>query len=127
MLFRSEAVVWIIHWGFFLRWIVFSRMRAGLDGDIHSLVARLPEARLADPVLADFAAAAAATARFLEEADGFGRDCDTLVARLAEPSGDLGRLVGGGVHPGPAFAPVNPQAARGSADAAGGLSRGAGS
>ena len=49
--------MWIILWGLFLRWIVFARLRAGLDRDIAGLVTRLPGARLVDPFLRDFAGA----------------------------------------------------------------------
>jgi hypothetical protein len=92
--FLQEAVVWLILWGFLLRWIAFARVRVGLDGDIQSLVGRLPEARLTDPLLADFAAAAAATSRFIETGDRLAHDHEALVARLAEPTGGLGRLRG---------------------------------
>jgi hypothetical protein len=70
-------------------------VRSGLDRDIAALAARLPEARLVDPVLADFAAAATGAERFNAEADRLGADHAALVARLAEPGGDLGRLRGG--------------------------------
>jgi len=93
--FLQEALVWLILWGLLLRWIAFARVRAGLDRDIATLVARLPEARLVDPVLADFTAAAASAERFIVEADRLRGDHAALVARLAEPGGDLGRLRGG--------------------------------
>ncbi len=92
--FLQEALVWVILWGFLLRWIAFARVRVGLDGDIQSLVARLPEAHLTDPLIADFASAADATARFMDQGERLGRDHDALVARLAEPTGGLGRLRG---------------------------------
>ncbi len=92
--FLQEALVWVILWGFFLRWIAFARVRVGLDSDIQTLVARLPQAHLTDPLLADFAAAADATTQFIEQADRLSRDHETLVARLAEPSSGLGRLRG---------------------------------
>ena len=92
--FLQEALVWMILWGFFLRWIAFARVRVGLDSDIQTLVARLPQAHLTDPLLADFAAAADATALFIEQGDRLSRDHETLVARLTEPGGDLGRLRG---------------------------------
>jgi hypothetical protein len=92
--FLQEAIVWVILWGFLLRWIVFARIRVGLDGDIQTLVNRLPEAHLTDPLLADFATAADVTTRFIDQGDRLRRDHQSLVARLAEPSGGLGRLRG---------------------------------
>ena len=92
--FLQEALVWVILWGFFLRWIAFARVRVGLNSDIQTLVSRLPQAHLTDPLLADFAAAADATALFIEQGDRLSRDHETLVARLTEPGGDLGRLRG---------------------------------
>ena len=92
--FLQEALVWVILWGFFLRWIAFARVRVGLDSDIQALVARLPQAHLTDPLLADFAAAADATATFIEQGDRLGHDHEALVADLAEPVGGLGRLRG---------------------------------
>ena len=92
--FLQEALVWVILWGFFLRWIAFARVRVGLDSDIQTLVARLPQAHLTDPLLADFAAAADATTQFIAQADRLSRDHETLVARLTEPSSGLGRLRG---------------------------------
>lgn len=90
--FLQEAIVWMILWGLCLRWIAFARVRVGLDGDIQALVARLPEARLTEPLLADFAAAADATVAFLDDGERLGREHAALAARLAEPLGDLGRL-----------------------------------
>ena len=92
--FLQEALVWVILWGFFLRWIAFARVRVGLNSDIQSLISRLPQAHLTDPLLADFAAAADATALFIEQGDRLSRDHAGLVARLTEPSGDLGHLRG---------------------------------
>ena len=92
--FLQEALVWVILWGFLLRWIAFARVRVGLDSDIQTLVARLPQAHLTDPLLADFAAAAEATTQFIAQADRLSRDHETLLARLTEPSSDLGRLRG---------------------------------
>ena len=92
--FLQEALVWVILWGFFLRWIAFARVRVGLNSDIQTLVSRLPQAHLTDPLLADFAAAADATALFIEQGDRLSRDHEGLVARLTEPGGDLGHLRG---------------------------------
>ena len=92
--FLEEAFVWVILFGLFLRWLVFARLRMGLNGDIAALVARLPAAGLVDPLLADFAAAADATALFIDHGDRLSRDHEGLVARLTEPGGDLGHLRG---------------------------------
>ena len=92
--FLQEAFVWVILWGFLLRWIAFARVRVGLDGDIQTLVARLPQAQPTSPLLADFAAAADATATFIDQGDRLSRDHELLVAGLAEPGGGLGRLRG---------------------------------
>ncbi len=92
--FLEEALVWIILWGLFLRWIVFARLRAGLDRDIAGLVTRLPGARLVDPFLHDFAGAAATTAAFLETGDDLARRHAALEARVVEGRSTLGRLKG---------------------------------
>jgi len=92
--FLQEAIVWLILWGFLLRWLVMARGRLGLDRDIAAIAARLPQARLVDPLVADFAAAAAATAGYIATGEGLARDHERLVARLAEPTGGLGRLRG---------------------------------
>ena len=92
--FLQEALVWVILWGFLLRWLVFARIRVGLDRDIQTLVNRLPEAHLADPLLADFAAAAGVTAQFIEQGDRLSRDHAGLAGRLAESGSGLGRLRG---------------------------------
>ena len=92
--FLEEALVWIILWGLFLRWIVFARLRAGLDRDIAGLVTRLPGARLVDPFLHDFAGAAATTAAFLETGDDLARRHAALEARVIEGRSTLGRLKG---------------------------------
>ena len=92
--FLEEALVWIILWGLFLRWTVFARLRAGLDRDIAGLVTRLPGARLVDPFLHDFAAAAATSAVFLETGDDLARRHAALEARVVEGRSTLGRLKG---------------------------------
>ena len=92
--FLEEALVWIILWGLFLRWIVFARLRAGLDRDIAGLVTRLPGARLVDPFLHDFAAAANTSAAFLETGDDLARRHAALEARVVEGRSTLGRLKG---------------------------------
>jgi energy-coupling factor transporter ATP-binding protein EcfA2 len=92
--FLQEALVWLILWGLLLRWIVFAVVRSGLDRDITALVGRLPAAKLVDPLLADFADAAARTTAFLDEGDRLGKEADALAAALDEPAA-LGRLRGG--------------------------------
>jgi len=92
--FLQEALVWMILVGFLLRWVVMARGRAGLDRDIAAIAGRLPEARLVDPLVADFAAAADDTARFIGQGERLGRDHEQLVARLDTPTGGLGRLQG---------------------------------
>ena len=92
--FLQEAIVWVVLWGLLLRWIVFAVVRSGLDRDITALVGRLPAAKLVDPLLADFADAAARTTAFLDEGDRLGAEADALAVSLAEPAA-LGRLRGG--------------------------------
>ena len=92
--FLEEALVWIILWGLCLRWIVFARLRAGLDRDIAGLVTRLPGARLVEPFLHDFSTAAVAAATFLETGDDLARRHAALEARIEEGRSTLGRLKG---------------------------------
>ena len=92
--FLEEALVWIIIWGLCLRWIVFARLRAGLDRDIAALVTRLPGARLVEPFLHDFSTAAVAAATFLETGDDLARRHAALEARIEEGRSTLGRLKG---------------------------------
>jgi hypothetical protein len=92
--FLQEALVWLILWGLVLRWIVFAVVRSGLDRDITALVGRLPAAKLVDPLLDDFAAAAARTTAFLDEGDRLGNEAVALATALDEPAA-LGRLRGG--------------------------------
>lgn len=92
--FLEEALVWIILWGLVLRWIVFARLRRGLDRDISGLVTRLAGARLVDPFLHDFATAATNSTAFLEAGDDLARRHTTLGARIAEGRSTLGRLKG---------------------------------
>lgn len=89
--FLQEALVWVVLWGLSLRWAVFALVRRGLERDIAALVSRLPAARLVDPLLADFAAAARAAGTFRADGDRLGAAADALAAALEEPAG-LGRL-----------------------------------
>jgi hypothetical protein len=88
------AIVWVILWGLLLRWLLGLVVRAGLGRDITALVAAVPQARLVDPLLADFDAAATATAGFLAAGERLGREAEGLAAALAEPSASLGHLRG---------------------------------
>ena len=92
--FLEEALVWIVLWGLCLRWIVFARLRTGLDRDIAGLVTRLPGARLVEPFLHDFSTAAVAAATFLETGDDLARRHAALEARIEEGRSTLGRLKG---------------------------------
>jgi energy-coupling factor transporter ATP-binding protein EcfA2 len=92
--FLQDAVVWLLLWGLLLRWVVFALVRSGLDRDIAALVGRLPAAQLVDPLLADFAAAAARTRSFLDDGERLGREAEGIAAALDEPAA-LGRLRGG--------------------------------
>ena len=93
--FLEEALVWLILWGLLLRWLVFARLRRGIDRDIQSLLARLPQAGLVDPLLADFASAAEKTANFLDEGERLANAAAGLAAATGEITGNLGRLRGG--------------------------------
>jgi hypothetical protein len=90
--FLEESLVWIILWGLVLRWILFAWVRAGLHRDIAALMARLPSARLVDPLIVDFATAAETIDRCIDTGDRLGAEADALAARLEEPSAGLGRL-----------------------------------
>jgi energy-coupling factor transporter ATP-binding protein EcfA2 len=89
--FLQEAIVWVILWGFVLRWIIFALVRVGLDRDIRSLVGGLEAARLVDPLLADFAEAAATAGRWIDDGERLGADADRLAAACGDTPG-LGRL-----------------------------------
>jgi hypothetical protein len=90
--FLQESLVWIILWGLLLRWILFAWVRFGLERDITSLMARLPAARLVDPLLGDFATAAELVGGCVEAADRLGREGRSLVTRLDDPATGLGRI-----------------------------------
>ena len=97
--FLQEALVWVILLGLLLRWLVFSRLRMGLDRDIAALVSRLPAARLVDPLLVDFADAAARAGEFVDRSGRLRQEVGDMAEALgAEPGGAvrLGRLRGGG-------------------------------
>ena len=89
--FLGEAVVWVILWGLLLRWLVMALVRLGLDRDIQALVGSVAGAGLVDPLLADFAAAAADGADWLAEGQRLGVEADRLAAACGAAAG-LGRL-----------------------------------
>ena len=90
--FLQEALVWLILWGLFLRWVVFALVRRGLDRDIAVVVADVPGARLVDPLLADFTEAAGQATEFLDEADRLAGEAKRMTTALGEPCGGLGRM-----------------------------------
>ena len=90
--FLQEALLWILLWGFFLRWVVLRLMRVGLDRDLALVLEQLPEARLTEPLVAEYAHAARAMQRYLAEADRLTAEAQALVAGNETGPGDLGRL-----------------------------------
>ena len=89
--FLEEAIVWLILWGLLLRWLIFALVRLGLDRDIQGLVGSVASSRLVDPLLADFASAASATATWIDEGGRLGAEAERLAAACGDTSG-LGRL-----------------------------------
>jgi energy-coupling factor transporter ATP-binding protein EcfA2 len=89
--FLEEALVWVILWGFALRWAIFALVRLGLDRDIQSLVAGLASSRLVDPLIADFTDARVAATEWLDEGGLLRIEADRLAAACGEAPG-LGRL-----------------------------------
>ena len=77
-------------WGLVLRWIVNALIRVGLDRDITALVAEIPQAKLIDPLLADFADAADQVEQYFTEADALGREASRLATSTIDST--LGRL-----------------------------------
>jgi energy-coupling factor transporter ATP-binding protein EcfA2 len=98
-----EAVPWILLWGFFLRWVSGVWMRRGLEEDVRTLVAGLPQARLVDPILEDFSDAARETVAGLATFDALVARSATLTTIPTRAGGGLGRLRR---EPGPAGQPV---------------------
>jgi len=89
--FLEEALVWTILWGLALRWLLFALVRIGFDRDLRSLVGSVASSRLVDPLLADFAAAAAAASTWLDEGGRLATEADRLAAACGDTPG-LGRL-----------------------------------
>ena len=94
--FLQEAMLWLLIWGFVLRWLVFRLLRIGLDSDLKRLLDRLPEARLIDPLLTDHRQAVETIGQFWAEAERLEREAKLLMAGQQEGSSDLGRLRSGG-------------------------------
>ena len=89
--FLEEAIVWVILWGLLLRWLIFALVRLGLDRDIQGLVGSVASSRLVDPLLADFAVAAAGASAWIDEGMRLGAEADRLAGGCGETTG-LGRL-----------------------------------
>ena len=90
--FLWESLFWVAVCGLSLRWLVGAVVRRGLDRDVASLVARLPESRCADPAVADFSEAAGRAAGFIAEADRLTTEASSLTLQLSDSSVSLGRL-----------------------------------
>jgi energy-coupling factor transporter ATP-binding protein EcfA2 len=88
--FLQESLVWIVLWGLALRWLVNAFIRVGLDRDITALVAEIPQARLVDPLLADFSEAAEHVERYLAEATTLRGEANRLAVATSDST--LGRL-----------------------------------
>jgi hypothetical protein len=89
--FLWQAIVWLVIWGLVLRWLVGRLVQAGLDRDIATLVAGLPQARLVEPLLADYAEAATRVGDYLDEGDRLTAEAERLATTFAEPAPGLGR------------------------------------
>ncbi len=98
--FLEEAIVWVILWGFALRWAVFALVRRGLDRDIRGLVDSLAASRVVEPLIADFAAAAESAGSWMGEGDRLGSEAERLAAdgdrsalgRLRRAASEAGRF-----------------------------------
>lgn len=89
--FIEEALVWVVLWGLFLRWVVLAVVRLGLDRDIRGLVGGIEAAGLVEPLVADFGTAAAAVGGWIDEGQRLGGEAERLAASAADTAG-LGRL-----------------------------------
>ena len=90
--FLWESLFWVVVCGLLLRWLFVANERWGLARDVESLAKRLPGAGCVDPVLEDFAEAAAEADAFLVEGDRLKVVASRLTAGLSDPPGGLGRL-----------------------------------
>jgi len=89
--FLQEAVVWLVLWGLLLRWIVFAVVRIGLDRGVAAFARGVHGAGLVDPLLADFATAAATASAWTAEGGRLAADAERLAAACGGTPG-LGRL-----------------------------------
>jgi len=87
-----ESIPWVVLWGLLLRWLAGMWIRWGLEGDLRNLMTGLPRARLIDPILEDFSAAATQTANGLARFDAIALQARPLTAIAVEEGGSLGRL-----------------------------------
>jgi hypothetical protein len=90
--FLWESLFWVAVCGLALRWLVVAVIGRGLDRDVSSLLARLPESRCVDPAITDFAEAAGGAAEFIAEADRLTAEASSLTMVMADKSVSLGRL-----------------------------------
>jgi hypothetical protein len=88
--FIQESLVWLLLWGLVLRWVVFAVVRVGLDRGVAAFARGVEGARLVDPLLADFSAAAAATGAWSADGARFVADAERLAA--SSGTAGLGRL-----------------------------------
>jgi len=89
--FLLQGLVWLALAGFALRWLVFRLVRAGLDRDVATLVAGLPEARLVDPLVADYRDAAARVDAYLLAGRRLAAEAEGFAAALEGSGSALGR------------------------------------
>ena len=90
--FLQEAMLWLLIWGFVLRWCVFRLLRIGLDRDLKLLLDQVPQAHLVDPLLADYRTAVGTIEQYLAEAERLGKEARALAACQEAGPTELGRL-----------------------------------
>jgi len=89
--FLLQGLVWLVLTGFALRWLVFRVVRSGLDRDVSALVAGLPQARLVDPLVADYREAVAQVDCYLLAGRRLAAEAEEFVAALEASGSALGR------------------------------------
>jgi len=90
--FLLQGLVWLVLTGFALRWLVFRVVRSGLDRDVVALVAGLPQARLVDPLVADYREAVAQVDGYLLAGRRLAVEAEGFVTALEASGSALGRL-----------------------------------